>query len=243
MPSTRLVSFEAAWAQMLNYIATIAVSAFFVPHYLSVFWAPLRENPWDIVGGVVVIAALVILNIVGVQESAKVNVVLAVPDFATQLLLVLLGFVLVFSPHVLVSNVHLGVAPTLDRLLPLDSDRDARLHRYRDRLEHVGGGARPAPDRAPRGAVRRDRRLRHLLHAAVGGALGDAGVPHGGARLHDLPRPAADRPTARGSPATRTTRCSGSSTTSDSARASRTSFASTSGSSPRRSSSSARMPA
>ena len=106
------LSFEAAWAQMLNYIATIAVSAFFVPHYLSVFWGPLRENPWDIVGGIVVIVGLVILNIVGVQESAKVNVVLAVADFATQLLLVLLGFILVFSPHILVSNIHLGVAPT-----------------------------------------------------------------------------------------------------------------------------------
>jgi basic amino acid/polyamine antiporter, APA family len=106
------VSFEAAWAQMLNYIATIAVSAFFVPHYLSVFWEPLRQNPWDIVGGVIVIAGLVILNIVGVQESAKVNVVLAVADFATQLLLVLLGFILVFSPHILVSNIHLGLAPT-----------------------------------------------------------------------------------------------------------------------------------
>jgi APA family basic amino acid/polyamine antiporter len=106
------VSFEAAWAQMLNYIATIAVSAFFVPHYLSVFWAPLRENPWDIVGGITVILALVILNIVGVQESAKVNIVLAVTDFATQLLLVLLGFILVFSPHILIHNVHFGVAPT-----------------------------------------------------------------------------------------------------------------------------------
>ncbi len=106
------VSFEAAWAQMLNYVATIAVSAFFVPHYLSVFWPPLRENPWDVVVGIVVIAALVILNIVGVQESAKVNVALAVTDFATQLLLVLLGFVLVFSPHILTSNIHFGVAPT-----------------------------------------------------------------------------------------------------------------------------------
>src|SRR5262249_62088537 len=53
-----------------------------------------------------------LVNIVGVQESAKLNVVLAVTDFATQLLLVLLGFVLVFSPHILVTNVHLGVAPT-----------------------------------------------------------------------------------------------------------------------------------
>jgi len=107
-----LVSFEAAWAQMLNYIATIAVSAFFVPHYLSVFWAPLRQNPWDIVIGIVVIVLLVLLNIVGIQESANVNVFLAVADFATQLLLVLLGFVLVFSPEVLKANVHLGLAPT-----------------------------------------------------------------------------------------------------------------------------------
>jgi APA family basic amino acid/polyamine antiporter len=107
-----LVSFEAAWAQMLNYIATIAVSAFFVPHYLSVFWAPLRQNPWDIVFGIVVIVLLVLLNIVGIQESANINIVLAVADFATQLLLVLLGFVLVFSPEVLKANVQLGVAPT-----------------------------------------------------------------------------------------------------------------------------------
>ena len=47
-----LVSFGAAWAQMLNYVITIAISAFFVPHYLSIFWEPLRTNPWDIVVGV-----------------------------------------------------------------------------------------------------------------------------------------------------------------------------------------------
>ena len=50
-----LVSFVAAWAQMLVYVVTVAVSAFFVPHYLSIFWEPLRTNPWDIVGGVIVI--------------------------------------------------------------------------------------------------------------------------------------------------------------------------------------------
>jgi basic amino acid/polyamine antiporter, APA family len=107
-----LVSFGAAWAQMLNYMATIAVSAFFVPHYLSIFWGPLKANPWDIVGGAAVILILVAINIVGVKEAARLNIVLAVIDFATQLLLVLIGFVLVFSPHVLISNVHLGVAPT-----------------------------------------------------------------------------------------------------------------------------------
>jgi basic amino acid/polyamine antiporter, APA family len=112
-----LVSFGAAWAQMLNYIITIAISAFFVPHYLSIFWSPLRENPWDIVGGGLVILLLVTLNIVGIQESARVNIGLALIDFATQVLLVLLGFALIFSPHVLSSNIHWGVAPTWSQFL------------------------------------------------------------------------------------------------------------------------------
>jgi basic amino acid/polyamine antiporter, APA family len=107
-----LVSFVAAWAQMLNYIITIAISAFFVPHYLSIFWAPLRENPWDIVGGALVIGVLVAVNIVGIREAAGVNIFLAVIDFATQLLLVLLGFFLVLNPGILVDNVHFGAAPT-----------------------------------------------------------------------------------------------------------------------------------
>ncbi|MGZ4352036.1 MAG: amino acid permease, partial [Gaiellaceae bacterium] len=107
-----LVSFGAAWAQMLNYIITIAISAFFVPHYLSIFWDPLKSNPWDIIGGAAVIVVLVLLNIVGIQESARINVVLAAIDFATQVLLVLIGFVLVFNASTLSGNVHFGVAPT-----------------------------------------------------------------------------------------------------------------------------------
>jgi basic amino acid/polyamine antiporter, APA family len=107
-----VVSFGAAWAQMLNYIITVAISAFFVPHYLSIFWSPLRTNPWDVIGGVVVVVVLVGINIVGIKEAAALNVFLAVVDFATQLLLVVLGFVLIFSPHVLSANVHWGHAPT-----------------------------------------------------------------------------------------------------------------------------------
>src|SRR5512144_1743293 len=83
-----LVSFVAAWSQMLNYIITVAISAFFVPHYLSIFWEPLKTNPWDIIGGAAVILVLVSINIVGIKEAAGLNVFLAVVDFATQLLLV-----------------------------------------------------------------------------------------------------------------------------------------------------------
>src|SRR5436853_6088512 len=45
-------SFFAAWGQLLNYIITVSISAFFVPHYLGVFWEPLRHSPGAIVGGI-----------------------------------------------------------------------------------------------------------------------------------------------------------------------------------------------
>jgi APA family basic amino acid/polyamine antiporter len=107
-----LVSFGAAWAQMLNYVITISISAFFVPHYLSIFWEPLRTNPWDIIVGAAVIVLLVAINVVGVKESARLNISLSVVDFSTQVLLVLIGFVLIFSPETLRENVIWGIAPT-----------------------------------------------------------------------------------------------------------------------------------
>lgn len=106
-------SFFAAWGQMLNYVITISISAFFVPHYIGpLFWEPLSHSPADIVVGCCIVAALAAVNVFGAQEAARVNILLAVLDFATQLLLVLLGLVLVFSPETLVDNVSFGVAPT-----------------------------------------------------------------------------------------------------------------------------------
>jgi APA family basic amino acid/polyamine antiporter len=106
-------SFFAAWAQMLTYVATIATSAFFVPHYLGgLFFDGLRHSPGDVIFTVFLIAVLGAINIVGVKESTGVNVLLAVVDFATQALLVIIGIVLVLSPHTLVHNIHFGVAPT-----------------------------------------------------------------------------------------------------------------------------------
>jgi APA family basic amino acid/polyamine antiporter len=110
-------SFFAAWGQMLNYIITIAISAFFVPHYLGVFWSPLGESPADIVGGIVVIVVLGVINILGAKESAGLNVFLALADFCTQVALVVIGLVLVFSPNTLLNNIHLWSSPTLSDFL------------------------------------------------------------------------------------------------------------------------------
>ena len=110
-------SFFAAWGQMLTYIITIAISAFFVPHYLGVFWEPLGESPTDIFAGIVVVVVLGAVNIVGVKESAGVNIGFAVADFLTQVLLVVVGIVIVFDPDLLVRQIDLGTTPTVSDFL------------------------------------------------------------------------------------------------------------------------------
>jgi len=112
-----VVSFFAGWALSLDYIITIAISAFFVPHYLGAFFPSLTHNPGDIIGGLITIVLLAGLNIRGLGESAKLNLFLAVADLCTQVLLVGVGFVLVLNPSLLVNQVHLGSAPSWHNLI------------------------------------------------------------------------------------------------------------------------------
>ena len=107
-----LASFFAAWAQMLTYIVTVAISAFFVPHYLAVFWEPLGYGPGDVIFGVGLVALLAALNVKGTEESARLNLVLAIADLLTQIVLVVIGLALVFNPDLLVTQIDLGVAPS-----------------------------------------------------------------------------------------------------------------------------------
>ncbi|HEY1458282.1 MAG TPA: amino acid permease [Solirubrobacteraceae bacterium] len=114
-----VVSFFAGWALSLDYILTIAISAFFVPHYLSAFpgLGALNENPGDIFGGLIVVVALAALNIRGLGESAKLNFILAIVDLSTQIMLVVVGSVLVLNPSLLIHQVHLGTAPSWHELI------------------------------------------------------------------------------------------------------------------------------
>src|SRR5947199_9750389 len=101
-----VASFFAGWALSLDYIITIAISAFFVPHYLGAFFPALLHNPGDIIGGIVTLVLLAALNIRGLGESARLNLVLAVADLCTQALLVVVGVVLVLKPALLVNQVQ-----------------------------------------------------------------------------------------------------------------------------------------
>jgi APA family basic amino acid/polyamine antiporter len=112
-----VVSFVAGWGLSLDYILTIAISAFFVPHYLAAFIPALGDHPGDVIGGIAAIAFLALVNIRGLGESANLNIALAVLDLLTQAALVVLGAVLVLHPSTLVDQVHLGVAPSFSQLI------------------------------------------------------------------------------------------------------------------------------
>ena len=147
------------------------------------------------------------------RRSSRLS--LAVVDFATQVLLVIVGFALVFSPRGPRRQRALGDRADVVQPRARDPGGDARLHRGRDRLEPRRGGARPGPHCPERLQARRRRRLRHLLHAAARRALGAAGA--GDRRRADD----AARRFRRRTAASRTTRFSASSRTSGSRGAAR----------------------
>jgi APA family basic amino acid/polyamine antiporter len=118
------IGFLVGWVQLLNYTATVSISAYFAISYLGVFgrYIPLfgmlrRDEVWHIAATIVLIAFLVGLNVIGIQESSALNIVLALTDLVTQLVLVILGLLLLLNIDKVIHNIHLGVAPTWGNFL------------------------------------------------------------------------------------------------------------------------------
>ena len=192
------VSFGAGWALMLDYIITIAISAFFVPNYLAAFWPILKTWPVRLDrrhrghrlprrdqhrrhqrGG-------------AAQHHPRHRR----PQHA--------GAARPRRP------VRLSVAPAADHPDPLRHgadlapvhlrhlDRHGRLYRHRDDLQHGRRVGQPGPRRAAGGQVRPARGARRLLSDLAWSACRPcrctynvaAGQPgHGCARRRSSPCP------------------------------------------------------
>jgi len=118
------IGFLVGWVQLLNYTATVSISAYFAISYLGVFgkyialFDLLKTNDsWHVGATVALIGLLMALNVVGIQESSVLNLVLAIADLITQLVLVVLGLVLLLNIQTVIHNIHLGVAPTWGNFL------------------------------------------------------------------------------------------------------------------------------
>jgi APA family basic amino acid/polyamine antiporter len=109
-----LAGFLTGWALFLDYLIVISLSALFLPHYLSgaLRIPALDRNPWDVVVAVCVILIVAAVRLVRRPSLYAVGLIVPALDLLTQLLLVVLGFVFLFSPHALARGTHLGTHPT-----------------------------------------------------------------------------------------------------------------------------------
>lgn len=83
-----LISFISGWGLLLDYIVTIAISAFSIGPYLSYFIPELTEPSFQIGLTCGLIAILFLLNLIGVKESTRVSLVLTVFTIVTQTIIV-----------------------------------------------------------------------------------------------------------------------------------------------------------
>ena len=115
--------FVVGWVQLLNYTATVSISAYFAIGYLGIFGAYLPVLKLLIVpqyhalAAVALTGILILVNVIGIQESSLLNLVLALLDLVTQVALVVLGIWLLLNFDTVIRNIHLGVAPTWGRFL------------------------------------------------------------------------------------------------------------------------------
>ncbi len=111
------ISFLASWVLMMDYIVTIAISAFAAANYLGHFLPELKSWPENSMAAIAIVAGLAFVNIRGSQESPRLNIVLVVIDILPQVAIGVLGILLIISFPQLIHNIHWGVAPTTNQLL------------------------------------------------------------------------------------------------------------------------------
>jgi len=119
-----LVGFLTGWALFLDYLIVIALSALFLPHYLSAAFKveSLSHDPWALVVAVGVISGVAAVRLVRRSGFYRYGIIVAILDLVTQVGLVALGFALLFSSDALTRGISIGSEPSWHRIafaLPL----------------------------------------------------------------------------------------------------------------------------
>lgn len=112
-----MIGFIAGWALMLSYIATIAISAYTIPPYLGYFWEPFKTSPF--IGtalSIGIVLFLMSMNVIGVKETSIINIGSAIIDIATQISLVVIGFIFLYNPSLLLHRIF-DNWPTMENLV------------------------------------------------------------------------------------------------------------------------------
>src|SRR5881392_3290112 len=106
--------FLTGWALFLDYLIVIALSALFFPHYLGLALGidSIARHPGDLITACVLIGLIVAVRLVRRTRLYSFGIAVPLLDLVTQVLLVVLGFALLFSRHALTRGTSLGSSPS-----------------------------------------------------------------------------------------------------------------------------------
>ena len=111
----RKVAFLAAWALLLDYVVTTAISALAAIGYLGYFFPQLNPPLFTGLATAGAIALLMGLNIFGIAESAKFSYFLVIFNIAGAAVVLATGYLFAFRPGF--NTVHFGTSPTYPNFL------------------------------------------------------------------------------------------------------------------------------
>lgn len=107
-----LISFIAGWGLLLDYIVTIAISAFAVAPYLSYFFSDLGKTPVQLIFTVVLIFTLFTLNVFGVKQSTRISFVLTTATLLVQAAIIAIGLSTLLNIDFVVEHIRINVPNT-----------------------------------------------------------------------------------------------------------------------------------
>jgi basic amino acid/polyamine antiporter, APA family len=116
--------FLTGWVLFLDYLIVISLSALFFPHYLGLALGihSIAHHPGDVITGCVLIGVIALSRLARRTKLYTFGIVVPLLDLVTQILLVVLGFAILFSGSALTRGMSLGTSPSWHQLafaLPL----------------------------------------------------------------------------------------------------------------------------
>jgi len=114
-----LAGFLTGWVLFLDYLIVIALSALFFAHYLGAALGihSIARKPGDAIVGCLLIAAIAAVRLLRRTRLYTFGIAVPLLDLVTQLLLVVLGFALLFSGSALTRGLSLGTTPTWHQIV------------------------------------------------------------------------------------------------------------------------------
>ena len=142
--------FLTGWVLFLDYLIVIALSALFFPHYLGLALGidTIARNPGDVIAACALIVLIGLSRLLRRTRLYSFGIAVPLLDLVTQVLLVVLGFALLFSSSALTRGLSLGTSPTWHELafaLPLAMLAYTGLETIANYAEEVRSPGRDLP--------------------------------------------------------------------------------------------------